>query len=542
MGITYLMNRKIYKYHLSVLLIIIIAILVRLPNINAPIIDAHAWRQTLTATIAKNFVLEDSNILHPKQSEILPELNFERYVFLEFPLYQYSVSLLYRMFGIFPWVPRLVTIIFAILSSLGIYKIGTILFSKSPAPLIAALMFHFFPVSHFYGRAVLPDMTMVAFLVACLFFLLRYTQTLKIKYVFIASVFLSIAVIIKPYSLIYIFLFPLVLFITGDSKKKFSIKHFMLMASATSVTILPYTLWFFYFMNSFPQAFPKEHMQGMVGWGNTTFEEFKKQMWTNFSYELFTTPGSLMIGAGLLLILSGAVLSATHRLFLLVWTACGVLYILIVASGNVHHHYYQLPLVPLATLYLSAAIDFLINLTKRFNKNYSLCIGLGLSLLILVVIYSKQFVNIARGNYYSSVSYYSEISKVKKVIPEKSFIIVSGYFRDPTFLDLAERKGWPFNSEILEEKRLSDEFSQVSIPESILPFEDIEYLKMPDEGYYKYLIPFIDRKKNLGAEYIVLLRREMPTSFASVTNLINKSHRALYISDEVAVFKLLSSF
>ena len=43
-----------------------LALLLRLININKPIVGINTWRQADTAAMARNFVEYDGNILHPQ--------------------------------------------------------------------------------------------------------------------------------------------------------------------------------------------------------------------------------------------------------------------------------------------------------------------------------------------------------------------------------------------------------------------------------------------------------------------------------------------
>lgn len=513
---------------LHILILVAFAIVIRLPNINAPISDVHAWRQSLTATVARNFVLEDANILHPRQSEILPENNRGRYVFLELPVYQYAASLLYRLFGFHDWVPRAVTVASAAVASVYIYAIGLAVFGSATVALISALVFNVFPVAYFYGRAVLPDMTMVALLSGGLYWLFAYIGSKRSSDLLIASAFLGASVSIKPYSLIYA---PLWVYALIRENVRGSIRTLVTMGVATmSIIVLPYAAWAAYFLTRFPDAIPADHMNGMVGWMRTTVPQFVLRMGTNFGYELFTAPLSVLAGIGIILVLRNVLYDKTHRVALLLWLVMAITYLLIVASGNVHHHYYQLPLAPLAAILIGITADSLVRSLARTHSpltQHAAAIAVG----IAAVVFGIQFTTIVRGYEQNSLSYYGEIPNAQRIIPTGVLVIVSGSYREPTFLDLSWRRGWVFNSEILEGSVLPQEYR----PETM---RDEDARLMPVAAYTHYLIPYVQRKVSLGARYLILLRREMPTSYVWTVDAARQSFTELYTSEEMAIFSL----
>ncbi len=56
--------------------IMVVAVMLRVYEINQPFIDAVSWRQTDTATIADNFYRGNWNIFYPEISWNGPEHNY----------------------------------------------------------------------------------------------------------------------------------------------------------------------------------------------------------------------------------------------------------------------------------------------------------------------------------------------------------------------------------------------------------------------------------------------------------------------------------
>ena len=93
------------RQHVPLLVILLVATVLRLQYLHAPLLDAHRWRQVDTASIARTFYEGSINPLKP-------EANWggaHGYVESEFPLYSYGLALLYAIFGVHDWFGRLLT-------------------------------------------------------------------------------------------------------------------------------------------------------------------------------------------------------------------------------------------------------------------------------------------------------------------------------------------------------------------------------------------------------------------------------------------------
>ena len=80
--------------------ILVIGLSLRLVNINASVIGVHSWRQADTASIARNFI---SNNLIFWQPQVNWAGSTNGFVECEFPLYQYLVANLYKIFGFYQY-------------------------------------------------------------------------------------------------------------------------------------------------------------------------------------------------------------------------------------------------------------------------------------------------------------------------------------------------------------------------------------------------------------------------------------------------------
>ncbi len=72
----------------------------------SPLLDYHSWRQADTAAIARNYATNGYRLLYPQVDwgGLTPG-----YIESEFPLYSYTLALLYGVFGVHAWLGRLLS-------------------------------------------------------------------------------------------------------------------------------------------------------------------------------------------------------------------------------------------------------------------------------------------------------------------------------------------------------------------------------------------------------------------------------------------------
>lgn len=66
-------------------------ILIRLENINLPPLDEHAWRQSITLGVARNYLEWDTHFFHPRTVICDSRGGIQAQ---EFPLFNYCIFLL----------------------------------------------------------------------------------------------------------------------------------------------------------------------------------------------------------------------------------------------------------------------------------------------------------------------------------------------------------------------------------------------------------------------------------------------------------------
>jgi len=117
--------------------------------------DAYYFRQTQTATVAKNYVTNGINLL---RSELdIFGIGKEKYLIMESPLYQATVAILAGTFGYSEMLARLISIAAGLISAICLYYIVNQLAKDKTLALLSVTFFLFFPINIFFQRTVLIE-------------------------------------------------------------------------------------------------------------------------------------------------------------------------------------------------------------------------------------------------------------------------------------------------------------------------------------------------------------------------------------------------
>lgn len=110
------MQSPLIRYLKDIRFWIILLFIIRLYGIKLPPLEvSHNWRQTTVTMVARNFYENNSNIFYP-QIDIAGEKS--GITGMEFPLLNYTIYLISKIFDYQHWYGRLINLI---LSSIGIY-------------------------------------------------------------------------------------------------------------------------------------------------------------------------------------------------------------------------------------------------------------------------------------------------------------------------------------------------------------------------------------------------------------------------------------
>lgn len=430
-----------------ILMITAVAVFARLYGVGNPIADWHSWRQNDTAAVARNFGKFGFDPFHPRFDDLsnIPsgKDNPMGWRMVEFPLYQ---SLAWGLSTIAPGVPieiilRLVTIT----ASVGTLVLIYLLLSSAVgllAATIGALVYAVLPYSVFFGRIILPEPFMMFWAVLSVYLLFRLgdnkgekgSSVSKNEWGLIvgSATAAAIALLVKPTAVFLLLPVPYLLW------RRFGISLYLLIGLCMYSLISLFPLWWWRgWILQFPEGIP------VYAWlfneGNIRF----KGAWF---YWLFAKRlGELMLGYwGLIPFGIGGLLATPEKEGLLfrLWAIGTLLYMIVIARGNVQHDYYQILLLPIIAVYAGKGFAFLLT-----NKVFSRAVSWQLTAVSFLMMLAFSWYTI-RSYYWINRPEIVEAGREADRLLPKDAKVIAPYNGDTTFLYQTNRQGWPLGFDI----------------------------------------------------------------------------------------------
>jgi len=422
-------------------IILSIALSFRLYKINTPLADLHSWRQADTAAVARNFMRNGFDLLHPKYDDLSSNQSGKENPlglrFVEFPIYNASVALIYKYFPLLSLeaTGRLTTAFFSLII-IGIIYYLTLKESNRIAAIISSSVYAIFPFFVFFSRVVLPETTALAFAFLSIFFLYLYSHQKKSIFSIICFIFsvisFALGLLVKPtvifYSIALLFLFYRKYELNLVKKPLFYLYFF--------IAGLPFLLWRLYIQN-FPEGIPPSD------WLITSVNTYKglENIFFRpafFRWIFFERINNFIFGGYLTLFFIYGILKKPASYFLHFILISAVAYLFIFQGGNVQHEYYQTIILPALAIFVGLGASYLFTNTKT-----SIHPIFAHATLILVFVFSFFFSYYKVRDYYNYPSELPQIAKIVNTLTKESDKIVTDRMGDTTLLYLIDRKGAP---------------------------------------------------------------------------------------------------
>jgi 4-amino-4-deoxy-L-arabinose transferase-like glycosyltransferase len=138
--------------------LLLIGAVLRLVNLNAPVLGVHSWRQADTAAIARNAFEAGLPFWLPQVDWGGASSGFAE---TDPPLYSQSVAWLYGWFGVQEWLARGLSLLLSLIALWLLVRLGQQLVGTE-AGWWGGLLFAVLPLSVFYGRSIQPESLLLA--------------------------------------------------------------------------------------------------------------------------------------------------------------------------------------------------------------------------------------------------------------------------------------------------------------------------------------------------------------------------------------------
>ncbi len=412
--------------------LLLLAAAVRLYGITNPLNDWNAWRQAETAALARNYAENHLPFLYPE----IDWLGSGAHAEMEFPLFPYFISWLYRLFGFSEVWGRLLTILASVGAVWAIAEIGRKIWNPRIG-LLAAAVFAASPLAVYFGRTYMADMTMVCCSTGSIAFLLHWQSDKRDRWIFMAAIALALGVLFKPPCLFVAL--PLAwIVVTRAGWRALAKPQFLI---SVLIVLFPAFLWYrhahdFYletgasFMRHFENFTFQKNLLGV--WLDPIFSKTIAARWND---QVLAFIGTIPFAIGIVRLL----FPYRNRAFLWLWLAGTAVFYLVIPGHHIGHDYYTLLAIPPLALVTAIGCETIaVWLEKRKpklgNTVYifpALMLVIGFSLLI------------SRGWYRNNYFFYQDAIAAKSYLPKNSLILVMDeLIHTPEFFYYTECKGW----------------------------------------------------------------------------------------------------
>lgn len=439
------------KINIPCFLIFLAGLILRLWRIDLPLLEFEPSRQIQTAEITKNLFHGGFNLLRPEVNYYGPG---KVLYLLEFPVYNSAVASLYLINGaVNETLGRLFSVLGWGVSFLFLYKISSRLIGPM-LTLIAVLFYSFSPMSVFVSRSFQPDQWMITLSLAAIYFFLVWIEKKKFIFLIISALFASIASLIKIPSFFFTII-PVLLsiFIQKNKYKFFNLLFYAL------ISLLPSIIWYLYayFVNRGSSLVSQEGFSVFNWFWPYLFFKYKYYM-TVFGWNY----NQVILPIGFVLFTIGLFTGDKKLSFIYFWLFGVALYFLIFNRHTMVHEYYNLPFLPVASIFI--AIGFMKTL-RIFRNNLFVYLFVFCMILIgfLPQIFTRAYQPIDR------FKFVTEAGKEVKELTKPEDLIIGSMDSGPAVVFYSKRNGWGFdmngnNNPLINGQKLNQE-------------EYLEYLK-----------------------------------------------------------------
>jgi len=448
-------------------------------HLTFPLLDKHSFRQTQTAMVARNFFRHGINPLRPELDMF--GRGKERFLLLEFPLYQMAIASIYHISGVDERWGRLISILMGYLGAFFLYKLVRLLTESRPLAYSTAFFYLATPLNLYYFRAFMMESTVVGLCLMGLYFLTRGVVEKREKYWWIGLGIMTLAFVHKgTYGPFYII--P-VLFLVFSRKESPSKKWKWILTLG-----IPFL--FLFIWQGYTQIVNQNWGHGYFSLRDPLYRTWNfgvwrdRILWSMWKPRLGRIFKDVLTPAGFILSIFGLfTLGRIKRsAFFYIWGISELAYFLILFRIQ-SHNYYQIIITPLSSLFIAQGVLFIKETTsglfglknkdifstklKTAVKNGGLIL-LALSWVFYSFHFSLRFFNINTRQ--QEIAQFIELTTPHDAVLA---VVFPHYDWNPVYLYYADRKGVHLGAKEIEGKKVMD-----------LVKKKIEYLVLVDfPGY-----------------------------------------------------------
>ena len=317
--------------------------LIRLYGItNPPLEVAHAWRQTTVTMAARNFYEVDPNILYPR-IDISEDLS--GITGMEFPLLNYLVFLVSKVFGYTHWYGRLINLIVSSLGCWFFYRLLRKYFNENISfyttfILVVSLWFC-------YSRKIMPDTFSMSLIIMGMYYGSNYLEGKNHRgWQLLGYALLVLMGLLSKLPSGYL----LVLFVFLLFSKAVPLRRKLVLCLTSLLVVIPVAWWYFYWVPYLVKEYGLWHF--FMGKGILQGARELLENWID-TLAHFYDDALKFIGFGVFLMGLAFCFVKKERLILRVLGLSFAAFLVVMMKSGwtfSHHAYYVVPFVPVMAL------------------------------------------------------------------------------------------------------------------------------------------------------------------------------------------------
>jgi hypothetical protein len=425
--------------------IILISAAMHYSKFSKDLSGTHVWRQSQTQSTILSFYEEDFNILNPRRTDRGSGDGIYR---MEFPLMQWLIASIYKVFGNHLIITRIFTFIVGLFSVAGLYKLLSALFQKDILALIGAWAFNFSPCFYYYTINPMPDNYALCFSIWGLALFFSWIRNKRQILLIFSGLFLCVGTLCKlPFILYYSV--PLTYFLVEFFQQKEGRKIILRDAfTATSFIVIP-LIWYASVVSTWKG-------NGIVS-GLLDNKTPLKETFGYFRYIFLSTlPGMLLNYGSVIFFLAGFYFlfknkRYKNRRFMLLFVlsiAVSAYYFFEINLIQGGHDYYLFPFYPPLFIIVGYGAYYLLHTRKRFAI-FTVFVLLFLLPVIAHLKIWNPWVPERPGFNKDLITYKDDL---RNAAPKGALCIAGNDISSSIFFYYINKKGWAFNNNLTKQK------------------------------------------------------------------------------------------
>ncbi|MBI4991163.1 glycosyltransferase family 39 protein [Candidatus Gottesmanbacteria bacterium] len=410
---------KIRRLNWLFILLLFVVLPFRLYHLTYPLLDAHFFRQTQTATIALNFYNHGINLL---QTELdIFGIGKEKYITLEFPLYEAIVAVFYKIFFESSIWGRVVSILASFLGAWYLFKLVVLLVRNEKIAFFSSFFFLFAPLNMFYQRSFMIEPLVITLLLSGIFYFCHFVNFNDKKSYLLSVVLLTLGFIHKgiygPFWLLPITVYYL---------KKRSFRE-IFSAKFILALIVPLAVLFFWqkhvdYINTvngheYFTSYNKGHMEWNFG---SAMDRLSFALWGSYLQQLLN---GIFLKPGLVIFLIGLAFipKIKNSSFFLSGLISQIIYFIVFFKIQ-SHNYYQAVMIPVFSVFMSIGFVKVSELVK--NNHFGSYLKISFMSVFCALFIYKSWIN-TLPSFYIDWDWYNRLKAVGSSVSDKSVGILA---------------------------------------------------------------------------------------------------------------------